>query len=46
MENRIYTKDEILSKSKNTPYIGMKLKGFPILTILKDKVVWRDDNEK
>ena len=46
VNERIYTKDEILSKSKNTPYIGMKLKGFPILTILKDKVVWRDDNEK
>ena len=46
VSERIYTKEEILSKSKNTPYIGMKLKGFPILTILNDKVVWRDDNEK
>ena len=46
VNERIYTKEEILSKSKNTPYIGMKLKGFPILTILNDKVVWRDDNEK
>ena len=46
VNERIYTKEEILSKSKNTPYIGMKFKGFPILTILKDKVVWRDNNEK
>ena len=38
--NREYTKEEILSKGKNSPYIGMKLKGFPILTICNGKIVW------
>ena len=37
---REYTKEEILSKGKNSPYIGMKLKGFPILTICNGKIVW------
>jgi dihydroorotase len=44
--NRKYTKEEILSKSTNAPYIGMEFKGFPILTILKDKIVWRMNYEK
>jgi dihydroorotase len=43
---RKYTKEEILSKSTNAPYIGMEFKGFPILTILKDKIVWRMNYEK
>ena len=43
---RVYEESEILSKSKNSPYIGMEFYGFPICTILKDKIVWRDINEK
>ena len=39
---RIYQENEILSKSKNSPDIGMEFYGFPICTILKDKIVWRD----
>ena len=39
---REYTKEEILSKSKNSPYIGMRMKGFPILTICKGKIIWED----
>lgn len=42
---RRYTKEEILSKSKNSPYIGMELYGFPIYTILNGKVVWRENYE-
>ena len=40
-EKRVYTEEEILSQGKNTPYIGMELKGFPVLTICNGKVVWR-----
>ena len=39
---REYKEEEILSMSKNTPYIGMKFKGFPILTIVNGKIIWRE----
>ena len=39
---RKYQKDEILSLSENSPYIGMEMKGFPILTIYKGKIVWEE----
>ena len=39
---REYKEEEILSMSKNTPYIGMKFKGFPILTIVNGKIMWRE----
>ena len=38
---REYKEEEIVSIGKNSPYIGMKLTGFPIYTILKDKIIWR-----
>ncbi len=37
---RVYTKEEIKSKSKNSPYIGMKFKGWPVMTISKGKIVF------
>lgn len=40
-KKRKYTEEEILSQGKNSPYIGMELKGFPVLTICNGKVVWR-----
>ena len=43
---RKYTKEEILSLSKNTPYIGMEMIGFPRYTLVNGKIVWRDENEK
>lgn len=41
---RKYSENEILSLSKNTPYIGMELTGFPRYTIVNGKIVWRDEN--
>ena len=43
---REYKESEILSLSKNSPFIGMKLKGFPRYTLVNGKLVWRDNNEK
>ncbi len=37
---KVYTKDEIKSKSKNSPFIGRKFKGWPIMTISKGEVVF------
>ncbi|MCP4652660.1 MAG: dihydroorotase [Candidatus Omnitrophica bacterium] len=37
------SRDFFLSKSKNSPYIGKKLKGFPVLTLYNGKVVWQDE---
>jgi dihydroorotase len=39
---RKYEEKEILSLSKNTPYIGMELTGFPRFTIVNGNIVWRD----
>ena len=39
---REYKEDEILSKSKNSPYIGMKLTGFNKMTIKSGVIVWRE----
>jgi dihydroorotase len=33
--------EEFLSKGKNTPFIGWKLKGWPVLTIVDGRVVWQ-----
>ena len=37
----LYTKDEIVSLSKNSPYIGMEFYGFPILTMVSGKVLFK-----
>ena len=37
----VYTKDEILSKSVNSPFIGNEYYGFNILTICNGKVVYK-----
>ena len=33
--------DKFLSKSRNTPFTGRRLRGWPVATILGGKVVWR-----
>ena len=38
---REYRKDEILSMGKNTPFIGMKLTGFPKYTLVNGEIVYK-----
>ena len=38
---RVYTKDEILSIGKNAPYIGMEFYGFPLMTIVSGKILYK-----
>jgi len=40
----IYTEDMIVSKSKNTPYIGKKLKGQVMYTIVNGEIVYAQNN--
>lgn len=40
-EEYIYTKDMIVSKSKNTPFIGKKLKGKVEYTMVSGKIVYK-----
>jgi dihydroorotase len=39
---RRYTAEEIQSKSRNTPFIGTEIQGWPVGTIVGGKVVMRD----
>lgn len=40
-----YSVDEIKSKAQNSPYIGYKLYGWPILTICNGKIVYQKDGK-
>lgn len=39
---KVIDPNEFLSKSKNTPFGGWKCKGWPVLTMVAGKVVWRE----
>ncbi|MEO3947480.1 dihydroorotase [Gorillibacterium sp. CAU 1737] len=41
-EERAVEPDELVSKSKNTPFGGWKLKGWPVLTVASGKLVWQE----
>ena len=39
-------KEKFLSKGKNTPFHGEVCKGWPIMTLVNGKIVWREDETK
>ena len=39
---RTFRKEEILSKSKWSPYCGMTLKGWPVMTVVRGEIVYCD----
>jgi dihydroorotase len=39
-EEREVRPEQLLSKSKNTPFAGWKLKGWPVLTVCAGNIVW------
>ena len=41
---KVYTKDEIKSKSKNSPFIGRKFKGWPVMTISNGEIVYNNSD--
>ena len=38
----LYVEEEILSKSINSPFIGMSFYGFPICTIVNGKIIYKN----
>jgi dihydroorotase len=41
----ILKEEDILSRSKNTPFLGKKLKGRNTLTISEGQIVWSRDSK-
>jgi dihydroorotase len=42
----VYEEEEILSKSKNSPFVGWKLKGKVMATVCKGRVVFESKGRK
>lgn len=38
----VYKKEDCASKSINSPFFGMKLKGYPVMTIVEGKMIMKD----
>lgn len=38
-----FTKERIESKSHNSPFIGRKMRGLAVLTIVKGRIIWESD---
>lgn len=41
---RVYTREEIVSKGKNTPFIGAPLYGYNVMTVFNGKIVYRQED--
>lgn len=41
---KTFSKDEILSKAKWSPYVGKQFQGWPVMTIVRGKIVAQDGN--
>ena len=41
-DKKTINKDEFITKGKNTPFDGMECSGFPIYTICKGEIVWKN----
>lgn len=39
---RVVNPQEFASKGKNTPFIGWKLKGWPVITLRAGEIIYRD----
>jgi dihydroorotase len=42
----VITPDELVSKSRNTPFAGRKVRGAPVLTVVGGRIVWRRTNQR
>ncbi|KUP07040.1 dihydroorotase [Bacillus coahuilensis p1.1.43] len=42
-EERAVEPSTFLSKGKNTPFAGERLKGWPVATLVEGKIVWKDE---
>jgi len=44
LEEVLFSEDMLISKGKNSPFIGCRLKGFPVMTIFGGEIVYKSKN--